>query len=505
MKDKFLWMFLIFVLLACKENKNELKDLENMVMNNPFQKIKSVDSILVKVDLIENSKQPKDSLLAKFYYQAGMRLYQLSEYQMGKEFFSQAQDLYTQNKMPKKAIQMLSNQAVLTEIEGDYSKAIHMYLEALQYYQEIQDSTAIAKVFANLGVLYEEMEFPKKAIYYHQKAILVRQLTKDSIGLAKVYNNIGVLYEELLKEDDSALLYYQKALPIFKIKSKSKAATTYNNIAKILINQKKYSLAEEYLNKAVFWSQEEANSSNIKAHLLRNFGELYIAQKKYDKAKEALVQCYQLFSANGERKKVLEVYSLLSQLSYYRGEYILAATYMTRYTNLKDTLLSIENRKLVTQIEGQYQLQEKNKAIEMLKLKNLANQRKINLRNIITFSIISILLLIIALFYLYFRKEKLVQSQMRLELQNYLLEINHYKQAIEVNNKQKEELSRNRFKEFELTEREGDILLKIAQGLTNAEIAEALFLSTNTIKTHIKNIYIKLDVKNRVEAVRRIN
>jgi DNA-binding CsgD family transcriptional regulator len=192
-------------------------------------------------------------------------------------------------------------------------------------------------------------------------------------------------------------------------------------------------------------------------------------------------------------------------LSYYQGEYILAATYMTRYTNLKDTLLSIENRKLVAQMEGQYQLQEKNKAIKLLKLKSLANQRKIKMRNIITFSIISILLLIIALFYLYFRKEKLVQSQMRLELQNYLLEINHYKQAIEVSNKQKEELSRNRFKEFELTEREGDILLKIAQGLTNAEIAEALFLSTNTIKTHIKNIYIKLDVKNRVEAVRRIN
>jgi DNA-binding CsgD family transcriptional regulator len=329
-------------------------------------------------------------------------------------------------------------------------------------------------------------------------------LIKDSIGLAKVYNNIGVLYEELLKEDDSALLYYRKALPIFIIKSKSKAATTYNNIAKILIHQKKYSLAEEYLNKAVSWNQEEAENS-IKAHLLRNFGELYIAQKKYDKAREVLVDCYQLFSANGERKKVLEVYSLLSQLSYYQGEYILAATYMTRYTNLKDTLLSIENRKLVAQMEGQYQLQEKNKAIKLLKLKSLANQRKIKMRNIITFSIISILLLIIALFYLYFRKEKLVQSQMRLELQNYLLEINHYKQAIEVSNKQKEELSRNRFKEFELTEREGDILLKIAQGLTNAEIAEALFLSTNTIKTHIKNIYIKLDVKNRVEAVRRIN
>lgn len=51
-----------------------------------------------------------------------------------------------------------------------------------------------------------------------------------------------------------------------------------------------------------------------------------------------------------------------------------------------------------------------------------------------------------------------------------------------------------------LTEREIDVLKLIAQGLSNPEIAEKLFLSVGTIKTHVKHIYGKLGVDDRVKA-----
>ena len=53
-----------------------------------------------------------------------------------------------------------------------------------------------------------------------------------------------------------------------------------------------------------------------------------------------------------------------------------------------------------------------------------------------------------------------------------------------------------------LTRREAEILDLIKNGLTNEEISEKLFVSKNTIKFHIKNIYIKLDVKNRAQALK---
>jgi LuxR family maltose regulon positive regulatory protein len=54
-----------------------------------------------------------------------------------------------------------------------------------------------------------------------------------------------------------------------------------------------------------------------------------------------------------------------------------------------------------------------------------------------------------------------------------------------------------------LSEREIEVLQLIAKGLTNREIADRLFLSVNTVKVHTSNIYGKLGVNNRTQAVAR--
>ena len=54
-----------------------------------------------------------------------------------------------------------------------------------------------------------------------------------------------------------------------------------------------------------------------------------------------------------------------------------------------------------------------------------------------------------------------------------------------------------------LTEREKELLPLLAQGLSNKQIAARLFVSDLTVKTHLQNIYIKLGVKGRIEAVHK--
>ncbi|MGG0187718.1 response regulator [Bacillus rhizoplanae] len=53
----------------------------------------------------------------------------------------------------------------------------------------------------------------------------------------------------------------------------------------------------------------------------------------------------------------------------------------------------------------------------------------------------------------------------------------------------------------ELTEREFEILLLIAQGKSNQEIADELFIALKTVKTHVSNILNKLHVSDRTQAV----
>ncbi|HEY1741349.1 MAG TPA: LuxR C-terminal-related transcriptional regulator, partial [Acidimicrobiia bacterium] len=54
-----------------------------------------------------------------------------------------------------------------------------------------------------------------------------------------------------------------------------------------------------------------------------------------------------------------------------------------------------------------------------------------------------------------------------------------------------------------LSSRERVVLQHLANRLTYAEIAEAMFISRNTVKTHAKSVYTKLDVGGRGQAVER--
>jgi len=52
-----------------------------------------------------------------------------------------------------------------------------------------------------------------------------------------------------------------------------------------------------------------------------------------------------------------------------------------------------------------------------------------------------------------------------------------------------------------LTKREQELLSALAEGRTNGQIAEDLGISLNTVKFHLKNLYGKLSVRNRAQAV----
>ncbi len=55
-----------------------------------------------------------------------------------------------------------------------------------------------------------------------------------------------------------------------------------------------------------------------------------------------------------------------------------------------------------------------------------------------------------------------------------------------------------------LTPREVEVLQHMSKGLSNQEIADAMFVSLNTVKTHISNVFSKLDVQRRTQAIQKV-
>jgi DNA-binding NarL/FixJ family response regulator len=59
----------------------------------------------------------------------------------------------------------------------------------------------------------------------------------------------------------------------------------------------------------------------------------------------------------------------------------------------------------------------------------------------------------------------------------------------------------NQVKKTGLTQREHEVLVKMAEGLSNQEIGQQLFLSESTVKTHVSSILYKLEAKRRAQAI----
>ena len=62
-------------------------------------------------------------------------------------------------------------------------------------------------------------------------------------------------------------------------------------------------------------------------------------------------------------------------------------------------------------------------------------------------------------------------------------------------------IDENKIKELGLSGREMEVLNEISHGLSNKEIADKLFVSESTVKTHVSNVLLKLDAKRRTQAI----
>lgn len=75
------------------------------------------------------------------------------------------------------------------------------------------------------------------------------------------------------------------------------------------------------------------------------------------------------------------------------------------------------------------------------------------------------------------------------------------KKSLSKNNLDATEINHQKIKDLEISKREYEVLQGISKGLSNKEIADKLFLSESTIKTHVSNLLVKLNAKRRTQAL----
>ena len=429
--------------------------------------------------------------------------YYLSEYY----FAISANEFYANNMMVEYAEQ-LSNIGVVREVSGSYPEALEKYFEALEIFESLDMKLKTARIFNNIGIVYQQLGECDKSLEYYRKSLQISKEVEGGLIInANTKNNIATHFEEFVHDYDSALYYYEQAQIIYENEDMLRQLYIVdNNIGNIYQLKNELEIADSIFITVLEKSIEFGFDKTI-APILNNQAELFCRQNRYIDAVKKAEQASVLADEIANRELKVESINILYELYEKLGDFKKANEMLHEKYTIQEQLSGIEQKKQISLLNIKYEVDKKENRIEILELNSNVQQREIFQLYLIIAIVVLLFAGVFMTFVLYRKNNKLINAQMQSDIVSYIDTIN---QITKDNKSQLSEQTKCReiqiieiVKSFNLTEREKDVLLLLSKGYNNTKIAGEIFVSVNTVKYHTKNIFIKLDVKNRMEAVQK--
>ena len=524
MKNKALLYFMVFFFsfLAFSQEKNKKLNIDS----------------LYQIEMLKPNSKAKVDQLIKLYKKS------IKQHNIRKDIVDEALQIAEKIFYIEGIGICYSRKGITARYEQNYSQSIIFHKRALAYLEKATDSFQLSKCYNSLGVTYRKLNLEKEAFKNYLKALKLAELRKDFKGQSIALNGIGNVFLNV-EQYEEALHYFKKELKI-EIAQNNIRGQEYSlgNIGEIFIEKKQYDSAYYYINKSYQLSVKSPRRINI-AVKQTMLGRLYLQQKKYKKSIEEYQKSIPKFKEFKNKRYLSKVYINIGinqlHLKQFNKSYAninkgielgkevnskentslgyeALVNYYTQTNNYDkaleaqetakiyhDSIVNIASQRSMLNTQIAYKTKEKDDKIHKLALDKHQNEEtaKSNFNRFIITAVLGLVsIALLSLLYLMFRKKTDLELQLKNdEIQNYILKIG------ELNDLNKEETGEdisNRFKEFDLSKREIEVLKHIANGLKNEDISEKMFVSKNTIKSHITNIYAKLDVKNRIQAIKKI-
>ncbi|MBN2634564.1 MAG: LuxR family transcriptional regulator [Bacteroidales bacterium] len=388
------------------------------------------------------------------------------------------------------------------EYTGRHDSAFYWYLEAYKQVAGSNDTIRIARGARNMAQLLRVLKRFDEARLYCRKAVDLISGIKDYKVEANIYNETAYLFE-LSDNLDSAAFFYEQLINLSIANDYLKGESVgYSNLASVFEKQNRLKEALDLKLKGIEIDKEINDNYGLMTSF-RGLSSTYLMTGDYDKALQAINKSHQLCDTSwlpdlsGIMMGYYEIYKA-------KGQFREALKYFEDYNIIRDSINQAESKKQVIELLSRYETEKKEQLIKILEQSNALKENKIHLLWIIVSAIILLSIAGIIISTQIIRNKNDRIASMILELRNYILLLKNTRSA--TNNSESTYDRKELLKEqFSFTEREAEIMNLIMDGLTNEEIAGKLFVSPNTIKFHIKNIYLKLDVKSRIQALLMCN
>jgi DNA-binding CsgD family transcriptional regulator/tetrahydromethanopterin S-methyltransferase subunit F len=346
-----------------------------------------------------------------------------------------------------------------------------MYNQSYKIALNINDSESLGQAFNGLGITTNRLGNSKKGLeYFKQSAAIFKNLGFKN-EYAQQLINIADLYSELGKHKEAENVYYD-AEKIFIFSNDSlNLSAVYNNLGDLFYKQNILKKAANYFEKSFKYSQG-FNDVNYKRLIVKNLSSIY--QKL------------------GQDKKALE--------------------YRIIYEEMYDKMVNVAEVEKIVELNHAYDSNKKEHQIIQKNEQITALQSSRKYIYIIIGLLCFVVFFVLILYRSRLRKHQLLEENIQsidrqiesLKIENSDLKIKLIETERELKNlaikysKDKEKLPETH---TNLSKREYEVLLFMAEGLSDKEIADKIFVSVTTVRTHIRRIYDKLLVKNRTEAI----
>lgn len=256
---------------------------------------------------------------------------------------------------------------------GNYEKALEHYLDSYRIREKIDNKKTVPNSLNNIGMVYYKLQNFKKAMEFLRKAHQMQVEVNDQKGIGTSLNNLGIIYDET-KNYKKALECHSKALQIREeIGGNGGISVSLNNIGNVYLHQKKFEKALVYYQKSLKNKDLKNDKIGIAATSL-NIGNIYNELKKYDKALSYLKKCKQLARETKSRELLRDSELVFSEYYTEIGEYKKALDCYKSFSDLKNEIEKDNNSKKITELQLNFEIEQKEKENEIEKLKQIADK-----------------------------------------------------------------------------------------------------------------------------------
>lgn len=451
-------------------------------------------------------KEEKDTLhMLEIHSHAGFCHKYLGNYIEALPYYQRALKLAQASKDSlEKSNQFFSLGSIYMEL-GDYQKSRQFLDSAYKIDFARRDTAAIGYDLSNLGDLMMKLENYPSALSYYREAVNIKETMANNVNTETL--RYGKLAKALLLNNqlDSAASYNELAIQL---------ATEQNDslsLAKHWIDKTSISLRQNSLSDALrtgrkaysFFEQKKATKFQIiSGQVLAN---AYMKSGRYQDALDLLDKLIPIANDNGFLEEAANIYLKKSVIREQMDDNGNALQHYKAFQSIKDSLDRMQQTTTTLLLEKEYQTAQKENQIALLEARDQVSKLELSQRRRTIILLLAVLTITIVMgVYVFINQRKKTQLKNELlttEINELRLQI---KQLIDYQ-PEKSNISidqLNKSLKEPLSDREFEVLQMAMTDKNNSEIAEKIFISTNTVKYHLKNVYQKLGVSNRKEALK---